>query len=105
MASMCDLMESIDFSLMERERSTQAPRAPLSAKAVRHSFPIPLPAPVTTQVFPSSENAGRVMSVLRGTVAGLAARRKFRSRGTLTNMIEEDIALGYAKQDTIESSR
>jgi hypothetical protein len=43
------------------EISTQAPRAPLSANAVRNSFPKPRAAPVTTQVLPSRENEGRVI--------------------------------------------
>jgi hypothetical protein len=52
-----------------RERSTHAPLAPLRAKAVSSSLPIPRAAPVTTQVLPSRDKDGRVMRFRRGREA------------------------------------
>ena len=72
MRSVMCIMESLPLS---RERSTQAPCAPLRANAVRNSLPRPRPAPVTTQVLPSREKEGRVMRLRRWREVAVELRR------------------------------
>jgi hypothetical protein len=78
------------------ERSTQAPRAPLSANAVRNSFPSPRAAPVTTQVFPSRENDGRVITLERCCVVRIDRKmdllRTFRRATVRANIVVEVVA-------------
>jgi hypothetical protein len=77
-----------------RERSTQAPRAPLSANAVRNSLPRPRAAPVTTQVLPSRENAGRVIRVRRGVaVLRTRLRSKIRRVSDRVDIFENTIVM------------
>jgi len=73
---MCSVMCLSELLPDSRDRSMHAPLAPLSANAVRNSFPKPLAAPVTTQVFPSREKEGRVMRERRVVVSGLRKRQR-----------------------------